>query len=464
MAEVKQKKLEGSGVGILSATSEEETVSDLGFSEESTGVATAEVSHGCGGYAGAARSRVKGTYVAADGFYVGEDAQEFPNKILLSASMHEIERDSKNPLMSFCLETSLQLSPTSVTQSNLSIPSPTPLEQPSMKKDAAFGALQEDRGKVQSPRSLSLDGYRWRKYGQKQIKSPPSSRSYYRCTNTQCAAKKIECSDGLGHILESIYRSQHNHASPKKINGLSGSTVQESVGPAQKRYLIDCSSRGLGCLDPSISSRKVVHQLPSIPTRRKYISDNEEDVAMSAGKQQQASGGEPKQRVKRIKLLPECSPLQSGKDVEGVVDAADHVEASNDGYRWKKYGKKMMKGNQHLRNYYRCSSAGCQARKQIETTSDDTDTVIITYKGKHDHEKPVNRKRHGWSRVHSLSSTPPKAEDMSIEHRTSSQGLVDSDSDLTGKAMELGGEKAMESARTLLSMGLEVKSCQTAAG
>lgn len=64
--------------------------------------------------------------------------------------------------------------------------------------------------------NTTTDGFNWRKYGQKQVKSSENSRSYYRCTTTSCSAKKkIErCPDG--RVVEIVYRGGHNHEAPQK--------------------------------------------------------------------------------------------------------------------------------------------------------------------------------------------------------------------------------------------------------
>ncbi|XP_031487828.1 probable WRKY transcription factor 50 [Nymphaea colorata] len=65
------------------------------------------------------------------------------------------------------------------------------------------------------------------------------------------------------------------------------------------------------------------------------------------------------------------------------------VEVLDDGYRWRKYGKKMVKDNQNPRNYYRCShGGGCSVKKRVERDRDDPRFVVTTYEGTHNHECP----------------------------------------------------------------------------
>ncbi|XP_042462766.1 probable WRKY transcription factor 43 [Zingiber officinale] len=64
------------------------------------------------------------------------------------------------------------------------------------------------------------------------------------------------------------------------------------------------------------------------------------------------------------------------------------IELLDDGYRWRKYGKKKVKSSPNPRNYYRCSSIGCNVKKRVERHQDDSSFVITTYEGVHNHHAP----------------------------------------------------------------------------
>ncbi|KAJ8464794.1 hypothetical protein OPV22_027346 [Ensete ventricosum] len=59
---------------------------------------------------------------------------------------------------------------------------------------------------------VAEDGYKWRKYGQKTIKNNPNPRSYYRCTNPRCSAKRqVERSKDDPNMLTITYEGLHLH-------------------------------------------------------------------------------------------------------------------------------------------------------------------------------------------------------------------------------------------------------------
>ncbi|MBA0808499.1 hypothetical protein Gohar_024234 [Gossypium harknessii] len=65
------------------------------------------------------------------------------------------------------------------------------------------------------------------------------------------------------------------------------------------------------------------------------------------------------------------------------------LEIMDDGYKWRKYGKKKIKNNPNPRHYYRCSREGCKVKKRVEREREDEQFVITTYEGKHNHENPA---------------------------------------------------------------------------
>uniref|UniRef100_A0ACD5VGC2 Uncharacterized protein n=1 Tax=Avena sativa TaxID=4498 RepID=A0ACD5VGC2_AVESA len=81
------------------------------------------------------------------------------------------------------------------------------------------------------------------------------------------------------------------------------------------------------------------------------------------------------------------------------------VEVMDDGFRWRKYGKKAVKSSPNLRNYYRCSADGCGVKKRVERDRDDPRYVLTSYDGVHNHATPGSH-GHGASREAAAYSAP----------------------------------------------------------
>ncbi|KAJ8748747.1 hypothetical protein K2173_011301 [Erythroxylum novogranatense] len=61
------------------------------------------------------------------------------------------------------------------------------------------------------------------------------------------------------------------------------------------------------------------------------------------------------------------------------------IDVLDDGYKWRKYGQKVVKNSLHPRSYYRCTHNSCRVKKRVERLSDDCRMVITTYEGRHNH-------------------------------------------------------------------------------
>ncbi|KAK6942296.1 WRKY domain [Dillenia turbinata] len=430
---------------------------------------------------------------------VGVSHQELLRRVTSQAAQTQKKVQLQSSLVQ---TTSSDLSPASVTQSASSARSSTLLEKrqmPGLSVESVHvpkaGLLESSDAKIisSSPIVKTPDGFNWRKYGQKQVKSPKGFRSYYRCTYTDCHAKKVECCHHSGCVLEITYKGQHNHDPPSKVNcpresrlAMGNKGSDDSSTPHSIRMPND--------IDLSSSPKRIREQESlSVPEGKQRNSNGldgndeinikEEHVEEPETKRRQVAHGLcflifhslislhsfQSSRVKKSSSTPSTSPSKPGKKPKFVVHAAGDMGISSDGYRWRKYGQKMVKGNPHPRNYYRCTSAGCPVRKHIERAVDNTSGVIITYKGIHDHDMPVPKKRHGPPSAPLVAAAAPASMNnlqLAIadavpnpQSAITTQWSVDPKGELTGEAVELGGDKTVESARTLLSIGFEIKPC-----
>lgn len=150
-----------------------------------------------------------------------------------------------------------------------------------------------------SPSALkasSTDGYNWRKYGQKQVKSPQGFRSYFRCTYSECCAKKIEFSDHLGHLRETIYKSQHNHDPPRKVNSVKQSRIMKTAGPLKESNAAEYPIPVLNDSNPSATSRESVRDMSMVPKGIPQDSTGFYEDAKTTSKGGDALESEPKDR------------------------------------------------------------------------------------------------------------------------------------------------------------------------
>ncbi|ESQ46096.1 hypothetical protein EUTSA_v10000331mg [Eutrema salsugineum] len=63
-------------------------------------------------------------------------------------------------------------------------------------------------------------------------------------------------------------------------------------------------------------------------------------------------------------------------------------ETLDDGYKWRKYGKKTIRGSPHPRHYHKCSNPGCIVKKKIDIDTSNPEYVLTTYEGRHNHPSP----------------------------------------------------------------------------
>ncbi|GAA0144382.1 DNA-binding transcription factor [Lithospermum erythrorhizon] len=61
------------------------------------------------------------------------------------------------------------------------------------------------------------------------------------------------------------------------------------------------------------------------------------------------------------------------------------VDVLDDGYKWRKYGQKVVKNTEYPRSYYRCTQDNCRVKKRVERLAEDPRMVITTYEGRHMH-------------------------------------------------------------------------------
>ncbi|CAA3021098.1 probable WRKY transcription factor 4 [Olea europaea subsp. europaea] len=233
------------------------------------------------------------------------------------------------------------------------------------------------------------DGYNWRKYGQKQVKGGEYPRSYYKCTHPKCQVKKKVERSLDGQITEIIYKGQHDHPQSSKRTkdaGNSNGTVhlQGNFDMGSEGLTRNLSKSGEGLL-----SNKDLESFQVTPEHISGSSDSEE-MGETETRVDGRDDDEPesKRRNTEVQTSEQASSHRTVTEPRIIVQTTSEVDLLDDGYRWRKYGQKVVKGNPHP-SYYKCTNPGCNVRKHVERAASDVKAVITTYEGKHNHDVPA---------------------------------------------------------------------------
>uniref|UniRef100_A0A0D9X9D2 WRKY transcription factor WRKY24 n=1 Tax=Leersia perrieri TaxID=77586 RepID=A0A0D9X9D2_9ORYZ len=319
----------------------------------------------------------------------------------------------------------------------------------------------------------AADGYNWRKYGQKQVKNSEYPRSYYKCTYPNCPVKKKVERSQDGQITEIVYKGSHDHPLPpsnrrpsvpfsqcndlkahdESFGSMSGQATATSWENDTNSHLQDVHGEVLDTkLSASLTTTE--HAGTSVMNKQEAVDISstlsiEEDnrvtnhTPLSLG----YDGNEDESEYKRRKMDVYASASTSTNAIDigavasravreprVVVQTTSEVDILDDGYRWRKYGQKVVKGNPNPRSYYKCTHPGCSVRKHVERASHDLKSVITTYEGKHNHEVPAARNS---GHPSSGSAAAPQANGLHHRRREPAQG---------GTLSQFGGLAAYSSA------------------
>jgi WRKY transcription factor 33 len=250
---------------------------------------------------------------------------------------------------------------------------------------------------IREQQRRSDDGYNWRKYGQKQVKGSENPRSYYKCTYPNCPTKKKVERSLDGQITEIVYKGNHNHPKPQSTRRSS------SAAAAASQAIQNTNHSNSEIPDQSYASHGT-GQMDSATPENSSVSMGDDDYDGSPRKSKSGGGGgggdefdDEEPDAKRWKIEGDQSEGISAagsrtvREPRVVVQTTSDIDILDDGYRWRKYGQKVVKGNPNPRSYYKCTSPGCPVRKHVERASHDLRAVITTYEGKHNHDVPAAR-------------------------------------------------------------------------
>ncbi|CAN4075439.1 unnamed protein product [Withania somnifera] len=385
----------------------------------SSGSAAFSLMGGCSG--GNAYSETSGEFEFKFAVESSSTSGSLAKEATISAGFSRQQSEPLNQVQDRCLSQSL--APSALVKSEmpyskeLNTPAPVSLDASSISTDVAAAttdneevnqtgqsnpSLQgshadyKDVSSVTAERS-SDDGYNWRKYGQKLVKGSEFPRSYYKCTYPNCEVKKIFERSPDGQITEIVYKGSHDHPKPQPSRRFTPGALMSIREDRGEKEACVTDQEDIFNIEPSgtpLSPRQANEDGLEGTVSQLHSANDQMDEDDPFAKRRKMDGG--------MDITPVIKPI---REPRVVVQTVSEVDILDDGYRWRKYGQKVVRGNPNPRSYYKCTNAGCPVRKHVERASHDPKAVITTYEGKHNHDVPAAR-----TNSHEMAGSAPITE------------------------------------------------------
>ncbi|MFQ6636941.1 hypothetical protein Gotur_014135 [Gossypium turneri] len=168
-------------------------------------------------------------------------------------------------------------------------------------------------------------------------------------------------------LLALAHSSHHHHHHHHQISQPLNTTTTTTTNSTAMGFTTQNNNQVVNTEDP-----KAVNDENNCPS--KANDGNNSWSVWNLGRWRSSASEKSKLKVRR-KLREPRFCFQTRSDVD-VLD---------DGYKWRKYGQKVVKNSLHPRSYYRCTHNNCRVKKRVERLSEDCRMVITTYEGRHNH-------------------------------------------------------------------------------
>lgn len=210
--------------------------------------------------------------------------------------------------------------------------------------------ITEDRS--QQPLNVGKrvdDGYYWRKYGQKRVKGNKFPQIYYKCTCPGCPARKNVERSLSGKVSKTVYRDEHNHEPPNRgkkgsTTNLTGSSIHNNRGSSDLAASQFSSNR----------TKREQQEASSLLTTIEHMSEGSDSEEVNSGTGDDEPEPERDHRLRKLTEVQDSEPAaatshRTVRESRVSFQMESEVDPLDDGYRWREYENKFVKGDPYSR-------------------------------------------------------------------------------------------------------------------